>query len=65
MTKNVVGHLAKLGTASAAEKKLERTGVLKHIAKSVAKLTRLGPITKDLIENALTECESALRRLSC
>jgi len=25
MTKNVVGHLVKLGTASAAEKKLERT----------------------------------------
>ena len=59
-TITVIGSLAKLGTAAAAAKKLESP--MRHIAKSLAKLTRLGPIIRDLIKNVLTEYESTLRR---
>ena len=59
-TKSVIKSLAKLGTAAAAAKKLESP--MRHIAKSLAKLTRLGPIIRDLIKNVLTEYESTLRR---
>ena len=55
-TKSVILSLAKLGTASAAEKELEVS--MRHIAKSLAKLIAI----EDLIKNTLSDYESDLRR---
>jgi len=60
--RDVGWYLAKLGTASAAEKELEKTGALRAYAKSLAELTRLDTTAADLIKNALSDYESALRR---
>ena len=61
-TKSVIKSLAKLGTTSAAEKELEKTGALGAYAKSLAELTRLDTTAVDLIKNTLSDYESDLSR---